>query len=156
MSVSQDTVNPLDAKVYANHPFTYDRNTNTVQWGEMVPTDMFGAIDIEQGKLTGRWWEQGVGVLCTNEVRSITMMRSQPSPSGASKVSRLLCFIENTRNKPGDRSEFECVAARALISEAFDPETGKPVDVHSCQSTAVPRSTQTSAIDVTRDSEAGK
>jgi hypothetical protein len=47
MSLSHDTVNPLDAKVYANLPFTYDCNTKTVQWGDMVLTDMPGVVDIE-------------------------------------------------------------------------------------------------------------
>jgi hypothetical protein len=156
MPIDCNTLNRLDAKVYSNLSFTYNPDSNTVQWGDQRRTGLPGSVVITYKEnricgIEGRWWEQDE-VESTSGYPGHTFLQKWETPTG--KVSRVISLIFVSQKGEDDQSGYE--AARALISECFDPETGKPVNFQSCRSTAIPKSIPSSEVDGTRDDQEGK
>ena len=129
MSTIRLTDDPLEAKVYTHLGFTYDKESQTVVWDKEARPRFFALIDINPGKIVGHWREGDTQKCTADHSRRDTI---QATADGT--AARVFSFMNHSKNGPEDTSGFASRAERAMISELFDPRTGKPTGKPSAQS----------------------
>jgi hypothetical protein len=158
MPTYRDTPHPLEAEVYSNFSFTCNPDSGTIEWREQTPTDLPGSVYITYNnegicRITGRWFEDGT-VKYTSDHPGHNFVPVWQTPTG--EVSRVISLVDISQKREDDQSGYKSEAYRALISESFDPGTGKPVNFASYKSMAIPRTSTSSAVDGTRDDQEGE